>query len=147
MGGCRNSNGGDCSFWSCALAGSNKPLSSKGQYTEPGTKPRQQNIADLGYRPNCGAGWYDVQGQGVKNDYCRWVDNCGCRNSNGGDCSFWSCALAGSNKPLSSKGQYTEPGTKPRHQNIADLGYRPNCGAGWYDVQGQGVKNDYCRWV
>ena len=76
--------------------------------------PRQENIPELGF-DNCGAGWYDVQGQGVKNDYCRWVGNCGCRNKRGGDCSWWSCALAGSNVPKSPRGKYTEPGrAKPK---------------------------------
>eukprot|EP00494_Astrolonche_serrata_P005684 UN05701 len=51
--------------------------------------PRQSGITDEGYG-GCGNGWYDVQYQGVPNDYCRWVGNCGCR----GSCSFWSCALA-----------------------------------------------------
>jgi len=68
-------------------------------------KHRQSNIKDLGYRPNCGAGWYDVQGQGVNNDYCRWVGDCGCR----GSCSFWSCALAGSKFQKSPQGKYPKP--------------------------------------
>merc|ERR1719402_1112235 len=65
-----------------------------------GILPRQTNIKDLGYK-NCGEGWYDVQGQGVKNDYCRWVGDCG-------------------------EGQFTE-GILPRQTNIKDLGYK-NCG-------------------
>ena len=96
---------------------------------------------------NCGEGWYDVQDQGVCNDYCRWVGNCGCR----GTCSFWSCALAGTDVQYSPNGQYQEGPTRlktcvlPR-QNIRDSGMA-NCGEGWYDVQDQGVCNDYCRWV
>ena len=66
-------------------------------------------VTDKGY-PNCGAGWYDVQGQGVCNDYCRWVGNCGCR----GLCpvSYWSCALAGTNINKTPPGQYQEDATK-----------------------------------
>jgi len=69
----------------------------------------RQTIRDNGY-PNCGEGWFDVQNQGVCNDYCRWVGNCGCR----GKCSWWSCALAGSKKAYTDKGDYQEPepGTK-----------------------------------
>jgi len=60
-------------------------------------------ITDLGYA-GCGEGWYDVQEQGVKNDYCRWVGRCGCR----GPCSFWSCALAGRKSQYTEKGVYKE---------------------------------------
>ena len=61
---------------------------------------------DAGYADSF-RGWYDVQGCGECNDYCRWVGNCG----SGGDpavkvvhaCTFqdapatsiWSCRLAG----------------------------------------------------
>ena len=51
----------------------------------------QDPIGDLGWGGSCPRGWYDVTGQGVCNDYCRWVGNCGCR----GECSWWSCAMAG----------------------------------------------------
>merc|ERR1719284_1460573 len=112
-----------------------------------------QPIGDWGY-PNCGAGYFDVQNQGVANDYCRWVGNCQCR----GSCSFWSCALAGTNIEYSAPGVYKEfavPGPFPKGQvvpsflppqKISDWGY-PYCGAGYFDVQNQGVAYDYCRWV
>merc|ERR550519_1111302 len=85
--------------------------------TLPGPKPRQENIADMGYQKvekdkgyqNCGAGWYDVQGQGVKNDYWYDVQGQGVKNDRKGDCSRWSCALAGSNEQHTDKGVYTEP--------------------------------------
>ena len=67
----------------------------------------RQNIRDSGFA-NCGEGWYDVQDQGVCNDYCRWVGNCNCR----GTCSFWSCALAGTDLQYSPKGQYQEGPTR-----------------------------------
>ena len=67
----------------------------------------RQNITDSGVA-NCDRGWYDAQDQGVCNDYCRWVGNCGCR----GSCSFWSCALAGTDAQYSPKGQYQEGSTR-----------------------------------
>jgi len=116
-----------------------------------------QTIGDWGY-PHCGAGYFDVQNQGVANDYCRWVGNCQCR----GSCSFWSCALAGTDIEYTAPGVYNEfvfPGPFPKGQvvpkdvptylppqEISDWGY-PNCGAGYFDVQNQGVALDYCRWV
>jgi hypothetical protein len=34
--------------------------------------PRQSTIRDCGYNDKT-RGWYDMQNQGVRNDYCRWV--------------------------------------------------------------------------
>jgi hypothetical protein len=59
-----------------------------------------QGWDDPGYPDNY-RGWYDVQGCGQCNDYCRWVGNAG----SGGDPniklmkgdSFWSCRKAGTN--------------------------------------------------
>ena len=70
----------------------------------------RQTIIDFGY-PNCGAGWFDVQHQGVCNDYCRWVGSCGCR----GKCSWWSCALAGLKKAYTDKGVYQEAETATKN--------------------------------
>ncbi|MDE2097676.1 MAG: hypothetical protein KGL39_10545 [Patescibacteria group bacterium] len=47
--------------------------------------PRATSIADCGYQDKL-HGWFDVQGQGAKNDYCRYI----------GDGKF-ICKLAGSN--------------------------------------------------
>merc|ERR1712241_1433688 len=94
-------------------------------------------IVDWGYT-NCGAGWFDVSGQGFANDYCRWVGNCGCR----GGCSWWSCAVAGTDIRYTLRGEYKEgevtgPYTKgsvtpgllaQTNAQIADWGYT-NCGA------------------
>lgn len=59
-------------------------------------KPRQTaaTLTDCGYGTSV-HGWYDMQNQGVKNDYCRYVGQ--------GDFpgTWFSCALAG------SKDQYT----------------------------------------
>ena len=62
----------------------------------PSTSDGDQGYDD-GYR-----GWYDVQGCGQCNDYCRWVGNDG----SGGDptksvrrkTSWWSCRKAGTNQ-------------------------------------------------
>ena len=62
----------------------------------PSTSDRDQGYDD-GYR-----GWYDVQGCGQCNDYCRWVGNSG----SGGDptksvrrkTSWWSCRKAGTDQ-------------------------------------------------
>merc|ERR1719183_384176 len=68
------------------------------------------STADAGYNDNY-RGWYDVQGCGQCNDYCRWVGNGGA----GGDpatklshgSSWWSCRLAGSSAPYSSNGYFS----------------------------------------
>ena len=67
-------------------------------------KPRQF-VTDFGYDGDCPRGWFDMQNQGVSNDYCRWVGNCGCS----GSCSWWSCALAGSSSQYTPKGEYEMP--------------------------------------
>lgn len=53
---------------------------------KPPVKPRMTNFSDKGWS-NMTKGWYDMQNQGVRNDYCRYV----------GDApNIWfSCALAG----------------------------------------------------
>ena len=63
--------------------------------------PFSTATADAGYN-DIYEGWYDVQGCGRCNDYCRWVGNDG----DGGDpalnirhgVSWWSCRAAGSNE-------------------------------------------------
>lgn len=62
--------------------------------TNPIIKPRQTNITDRGYQDRT-HGWYDMQKQGVNNDYCRYVGD----NPN----TWFSCALAGASN------QYTNP--------------------------------------
>lgn len=57
-------------------------------------------------------GWYDVQGCGKCNDYCRWVGNTGSggdpatKLSVGSKGSYWSCRLAGSSKSLSPRNYF-----------------------------------------
>ena len=50
--------------------------------------PRRNPIIDCGYRDRP-RGWYDIQNQGVKNDYCRVVGDPGN--------TWFSCYLAGTN--------------------------------------------------
>jgi hypothetical protein len=54
-------------------------------------KPRQ-HIGDLVGFIDTQKGWFDIQGQGVSNDYCRWM---GERSK-----PVFTCALAGSSDPL-----------------------------------------------
>jgi hypothetical protein len=65
--------------------------------------PRQKNIADCGYGPGgpispAPRGWYDIQKQGVKNDYCRMVGG-------GKEPVYFSCALAGARSQATPDGQ------------------------------------------
>lgn len=63
---------------------------SKAQHEVPKhVLPRPVLVQDCGYAGT--GGWYDVQGQGVKNDYCRTV---------GDNPKFTACALAGTNNQL-----------------------------------------------
>jgi hypothetical protein len=143
---------------------------------DPKFKPRQKNISDCGVR-TATRGWYDVQGQGAKNDFCRFVlteDGCTVK---------FACALAGSTEQKDFSHQdkwnwqfspeiagetncysittgvqgYTQPdpntcvrsGLPQRPKTISDCGL-PNRTRGWYDHIRQSSiepKNDYCRWV
>ena len=72
---------------------------SKAQHEVPKQVPKQVLprpilVQDCGYAGT--GGWYDVQGQGVKNDYCRTV---------GDNPKFRACALAGTNNQLVRFGQ------------------------------------------
>lgn len=64
------------------------------QHEQPVIKPRTSKISDCGY-PQRTRGWYDMQNQGQKNDYCRWVGN--------PPNTWFSCQLAGSDNPISPK--------------------------------------------
>jgi hypothetical protein len=60
----------------------------------------------MGY-PDEYRGWYDVQGTGCCNDYCRWVGSSGTGGnpivSQVSDTSFWSCAFAGTAENYSTR--------------------------------------------
>jgi hypothetical protein len=133
-------------------------------------KARQTLITNCGYadKPR---GWFDIQGQGVRNDYCRFVSA-----GSTGQAKF-VCALAGGTEqetPVDearSTGAFTAPGpgepcsgatvttvvatttttaaaaaVKPRTYKGGDCGYG-TLPRGWYDYSKQGARNDFCRWV
>jgi len=163
------------SWWSCQRAGSVQVHSDEkvpfnyvkcaGKGAHNTCKPAQDKIVDEGHA-DAFRGWYDVQGCGVCYDYCRWVGNSG----SGGDPrkavektlpgktkSWWSCQLAGPQivqsvesfpfklRKCAGKGAFP-PVCMAAHDKIVDAGYEDSY-RGWYDVQGCGKCNDYCRWV
>jgi hypothetical protein len=119
------------------------------------------NITDAGYHDDF-RGWFDIQGCGTCNDYCRWVGASG-----GGDPflsqstasgAFWSCHLAGADDDYTPEDHFSR-WMHPKCQGkgfpaicmdaqpeIVDTGFT-DAFQGWYDVQGCGTCNDYCRWV
>jgi len=159
------------SWWSCRLAGSEDPYTPPDHFESWSLKrcsyrgqkscyPAQQEINDGGYQDEF-AGWYDVQGCGSCNDYCRWIG----RSGSGGDpvnaltfgTSYWSCSLAGASFENTPQGFFKAWGhskckTKQEEKCMRrsfsehDDGYVDHF-RGWYDVQGCGTCNDYCRWV
>jgi len=77
------------------------PIKCESAPVKPSCHPASTSTADAGWI-DAFRGWYDVQGCGKCNDYCRWVGNSG----SGGDPkrgilvkgdSWWSCRLAGGN--------------------------------------------------
>jgi len=79
--------------------------------------PAQDSTADPGYT-DAYRGWYDVQGCGECNDYCRWVGDTGSlgdpsvgfglkQNAEVGNPSWWSCRLAGSDSVYSPRGHFS----------------------------------------
>jgi len=124
------------SWWSCRLAGASSSHSPRGHFASwdhpkcsgegaspppppppPGTcLPAQTEHRGAGYTDEF-RGWYDVQGCGRCNDYCRWVGGVG----TGGDpqqslekqhaqhpnrWSWWSCRLAGASSAWSPRGHF-----------------------------------------
>ena len=74
------------------------------------------SVGDVGYGDQVGhmsRGWYDVLGQGVANDYCRYV------GYNGLD--DWACHLSGNANKATSK--YGNPTVYANTYNGADLRY------------------------
>jgi len=118
------------------------------------------NVTDAGYEDEF-RGWYDVQGCGQCNDYCRWVgagsegDPFESQSQNG---AFWSCHLSSSDDeytPQDHFARWMHPRCDGRgikapcmeaQEEVQDTGFTDEF-QGWYDVQGCGVCNDYCRWV
>ena len=56
--------------------------------------------------------WYDLQGCGKCNDYCRWVKGTGsggdpsARTVDADKGSYWSCRLAGGDEAYTAEGTY-----------------------------------------
>jgi len=79
----------------------------------PTCKPVSTATADAGYSDSY-RGWYDVQGCGKCNDYCRWVGNTGSGGDpskklhvpGGNNPSWWSCRLAGENQNYSPRSHF-----------------------------------------
>ena len=69
-------------------------------------------VEDAGWQDEY-RGWFDIQGCGKCNDYCRWVEG----TQSGGDPavktndaalgSYWSCRLAGGDDAYTAKGTYS----------------------------------------
>jgi len=118
------------------------------------------NVTDAGYSDEF-RGWFDIQECGQCNDYCRWVGS-----GSGGDPSqsqskngaFWSCQLSGATDAYTPQDHFASwmhprcdgrglraPCMEPQAE-LEDTGFT-DAYQGWYDVQGCGVCNDYCRWV
>lgn len=107
------------------------------------TTPVRCTPADNGYA-DADRGWYDAQGLGVANDYCRNVGNY--YYGAGSPSNWFSCKLAGHcDQEYTSQGVYTLLKVQARCTPV-DFGYS-DADRGWYDARGVGVANDYCRWV
>jgi len=118
------------------------------------------NVSDHGYTDEY-RGWFDIQGCGQCNDFCRWVgagsegDPFLSQSKNG---AYWSCHMAGAEEDYTQENHFDrwmhprcagkgEPAVCMDAQSeIVDTGFTDEF-QGWYDVQSCGTCNDYCRWV
>ena len=90
------------------------PMTFAGKRALPAIHPKNlgNRVRLLTYSSKVWSGerWVRLGPQCMKaHDLCRWVGHCGCRNDRGGNCSWWSCALAGSTLQHTPRGRYTEP--------------------------------------
>ena len=84
---------------------------------------------DNGWPGDSWRGWYDIQGCGKCNDFCRWV---GAGNIHGGDPnikltivdSYWSCRRAGTVETYSPSGSldYVKSWVKCAHKGAVSPG-------------------------
>jgi len=82
--------------------------------TKAQCKPPNPSNVDSGW-PDAYRGWFDVQGCGQCNDYCRWVGYGGSGGNpaeklkihHGNKSSFWSCRLAGDKAAQSPPGHFS----------------------------------------
>jgi Cys-rich repeat protein len=70
-----------------------------GKCKPPAVKPRRTYVPDCGNEDHL-HGWFDAQGQGVPNDYCRYVFY------GSPDKPWFACALAGGSDSYGTKGAY-----------------------------------------
>lgn len=118
---------------------------------------------------NCGnqskdRGWYDLDNSGFADDFCRYLSS--------GTEEWWSCTKnTDADAIYSSKGAYefkenktpytggltgvncnivvpesTPAPASTRRKAIGDCGYHDKP-RGWFDLDGKGVFNDFCRYV
>jgi hypothetical protein len=117
-------------------------------------------VADRGYSTKS-RGWFDAQGQGVPNDYCRFIGDAGgffsCRLATNGACTDTPPGACVFKAPLIVVCDPVFTAVPPvgvtsrcsGDSFTGDLGYdgNGNYTRGWYDAQCQGQANDFCRWV
>ena len=111
-------------------------------------------------------GWFDAQGQGVPNDYCRYIGDgaalyFSCRMANDntcvdtppGACEFKAPLVAVCNTQYAhslAASTAVAPSTRCSGKlftNDTGLDGNGNFMRGWYDAQCQGRVNDFCRWT
>lgn len=83
-------------------AGSSNPTTPT---SNPTILARTEKITDCGFT-DLKRGWYDIQGQGVKNDYCRYVSDRPKADGTGG---WFSCMLAGSSDAYTPRSRIIDP--------------------------------------
>jgi hypothetical protein len=96
------SSGSSSSGSSSSGSSSSNPIANLfGKVTGKAIIPKLGVINDCGYSTQT-RGWYDIQNQGAKNDYCRYVGG-------GAQPAWFSCALAGATNQYTPITQYIDP--------------------------------------
>lgn len=105
------------------------PTAPLGGYTK-------QTIVDCGYAAKT-RGWFDIDNEGVRNDYCRYV------GSSEGE-SYFSCAMAGSSNPYTAPGEVNYTGQQFDALTFGDRCYQGICPAGYTQVYSTTGNPTYC---
>jgi len=100
-------------LWSSTPGSSTRSPTHVPTRTGGGCKAVSSATGDAGYTDSY-RGWYDVQGCGKCNDYCRWVGDTGSGGDpskklqvpGGKNPSWWSCRLAGSSSNYSTRNHF-----------------------------------------
>jgi hypothetical protein len=82
----------------------------------PVIKPKPEKLLDCGYQ-HLRRGWYDAQGQGAKNDYCRFVGP-----GAGVPHRWFSCYLAGADKHITMPNELTMDPNAPHDAHDGSRG-------------------------